>query len=151
MGGSSRNYGNDIQPVPALNNGGSKDRNRIKEILRKFDEFYREAERKFMDQVGRKRFDLECLKIIKGKGISPYIGREAILGNIRGVEVGDKFQYRVELHIIGLHRPLQNGIDSMRRDNTVLATSIVASGGYVDYAMDNGEVLQYSGRGNLFC
>ncbi|KAF6135414.1 hypothetical protein GIB67_027288 [Kingdonia uniflora] len=70
----------------------------------------------------------------------------AILGVVPGVQVGDEFHYRVELCIIGLHRHLQSGIDYVKRGNLLLATSIVASGGYTDDT-DDSDVLQYSGQG----
>ncbi|EXC02084.1 Histone-lysine N-methyltransferase, H3 lysine-9 specific SUVH5 [Morus notabilis] len=69
-----------------------------------------------------------------------------ILGAVPGVEVGDEFQYRVELHIIGLHRPIQGGIDSVRVGKKILATSIVESGGYAD-DLDYLDVLIYTGQG----
>ncbi|KAF3774344.1 Histone-lysine N-methyltransferase H3 lysine-9 specific [Nymphaea thermarum] len=70
-----------------------------------------------------------------------------IIGIVPGVEVGDEFQYRVELLIVGLHRQLQNGIDCLKQDDdTILATSIVASGGYDD-DFDSFDVLIYSGQG----
>jgi euchromatic histone-lysine N-methyltransferase len=68
------------------------------------------------------------------------------MGAVPGVEVGDEFQYRIELNIIGLHRQIQGGIDYMKHKNKMLATSIVASGGYSD-ELDNTDVLIYTGQG----
>ncbi|XP_043713204.1 histone-lysine N-methyltransferase, H3 lysine-9 specific SUVH6-like [Telopea speciosissima] len=71
----------------------------------------------------------------------------AILGSIPGVTVGDKFQYRVELLIVGLHRPLESGIDYLKKGGKIIATSIVASGGY-DNDTSDPDVLVYSGQGS---
>eukprot|EP01018_Ginkgo_biloba_P004889 Gb_41440 [translate_table: standard] len=72
------------------------------------------------------------------------------IGPVPGIEVGDVFQYRVVLRIIGLHGPPQAGIDFLgpqeTRHGVSLATSIVVSGGYEDN-IDNGEVLIYTGQG----
>ncbi|KAF6171800.1 hypothetical protein GIB67_007321 [Kingdonia uniflora] len=69
----------------------------------------------------------------KAKGRCANVNTPAILGAVPGVEVGDRFNYRVELHLIGLHRPYQNGIDFLGTGNEV--------------SMDNGNVLEYSGQG----
>jgi euchromatic histone-lysine N-methyltransferase len=72
------------------------------------------------------------------------------IGSVPGVEVGDVFQSRKLLSIIGLHRPLQAGIYYLRPEETghmvPLATSIVVSGGYEDN-IDNGDVIIYAGQG----
>ncbi|KAH9684586.1 Histone-lysine N-methyltransferase H3 lysine-9 specific SUVH6 [Citrus sinensis] len=64
----------------------------------------------------------------------------------KGVEVGDEFQYRVELNMIGLHLQIQGGIDYVKHEGKINATSIVASGGYDD-KLDNSDVLIYTGQG----
>ncbi|KAM1527507.1 hypothetical protein TB2_016559 [Malus domestica] len=40
--------------------------------------------------------------------------------------------YRVELTIVDLHRQIQGGADYVKHGGNILATSIVASGGYAD-------------------
>jgi euchromatic histone-lysine N-methyltransferase len=62
------------------------------------------------------------------------------------VEVGDEFHYRMELNIIGLHRPSQAGIDFMKHDGEILAISIVSFRGYFD-DLDNSDSLTYTGQG----
>ncbi|KAL3497686.1 hypothetical protein ACH5RR_040418 [Cinchona calisaya] len=64
----------------------------------------------------------------------------------RRVEIGDEFHYRMELHILGLHRPPQGGIDCMYDGRRNICVSIVASGGYDNY-ISNQETLIYSGQG----
>ncbi|KAK9198300.1 hypothetical protein WN944_013484 [Citrus x changshan-huyou] len=48
--------------------------------------------------------------------------------------------------MIGLHLQIQGGIDYVKHKGKILATSIVASGGYDDN-LDNSDVLIYTGQG----
>ncbi|PIA25039.1 hypothetical protein AQUCO_13300028v1 [Aquilegia coerulea] len=93
------------------------------------------------------RADLVSSRILKEKNKWVNTGK-SILGTVPGVEVGDEFHFRVELAIIGLHRPYQAGIDYLKVNGKILATSVVASGGYADN-MDSSDVLIYSGQGGL--
>ncbi|KAL5551347.1 hypothetical protein UlMin_001523 [Ulmus minor] len=54
------------------------------------------------------------------------------MGVVSGVEVGDEFQYRVELNMISLHWQMQGRIDYVKQGKKILATSIFASGAYAD-------------------
>ncbi|XP_057451925.1 histone-lysine N-methyltransferase, H3 lysine-9 specific SUVH5-like [Lotus japonicus] len=52
------------------------------------------------------------------------------VGPIEGIQVGDKFNYRAEILVIGLHRQPNRGIDyvqDINRNNSFLATSIVVT------------------------
>ncbi|OIW10857.1 hypothetical protein TanjilG_27803 [Lupinus angustifolius] len=125
-------------------------RNKVRETLSMFQALCRkllqEVEGKSNERANsRRRVDLEAAKILKGKGKYVNPGKQ-ILGSVPGIEVGDKFQYRAELNMIGLHRPSQGGIDYVKHNGKVLATSIVASGGYAD-EVDNSDVLIYTGQG----
>ncbi|KAF3433207.1 hypothetical protein FNV43_RR24309 [Rhamnella rubrinervis] len=68
------------------------------------------------------------------------------VGPVPGVEVGDKFKYRAELTVIGLHHKFDKGIDCMVKDGNILATSIVDSDRYENY-MKSPDVLVFSGEG----
>ncbi|XP_057449756.1 histone-lysine N-methyltransferase, H3 lysine-9 specific SUVH6-like [Lotus japonicus] len=146
----------DFHIVPKSHNLGDHEndsnvtRNKVKEALRLF----KAACRKLLDEVEEKsnerantskRVDQQAAKILKEKGKYVNTGKQ-ILGSVPGVEVGDEFQYRVELNIVGLHRQTQGGIDYVKHNGKVLATSIVASGGYAD-DMDDSDVLTYTGQG----
>ncbi|TQD92502.1 hypothetical protein C1H46_021916 [Malus baccata] len=48
--------------------------------------------------------------------------------------------YRAELTIVDLHRQIQGGTDYVKHGGKILATSIVASGGYAD-DLDNSNSL----------
>ena len=125
-------------------------RNKVRKALRLFQAFYRkilqEAEAKpKSNEKEIKRFDLQAAKKLKEEG--SYVNEgENILGSVPGVEVGDEFQYRIELNIIGLHREIHGGIDYVKQKDKILATSIVDSGGYAD-DLDNSDVLIYTEQG----
>ncbi|CAJ2645891.1 histone-lysine N-methyltransferase H3 lysine-9 specific SUVH6-like protein [Trifolium pratense] len=149
-----KSHGVNVPPLGRSNFSGHENdsmaRNNVRKALRLFQAVYRkllqeaEAKAKSNDKE-RRRFDLQAAKILKEKG--SYVNEgDKILGSVPGVEVGDEFQYRIELNIIGLHRQIQGGIDFVRQKNKVLATSIVASGGYSD-DLDNTDVLIYTGQG----
>lgn len=132
-------------------------RSKVRETLRLFqvlcrkllqgEESKSKPEEEAQSKQKTKRIDLEASKIIKAKGKEVNTGN-VMLGEVPGVEVGDEFQYRVELALVGIHRLYQAGIDSMKHADTgmLIAVSIVASGAYAD-EMDDPDVLVYSGQG----
>ncbi|KAK7252705.1 hypothetical protein RIF29_36852 [Crotalaria pallida] len=131
-------------------NDSNVTRYKVRETLRLFQVVSRkllhEIEGKSNERANSsKRVDLQAAKILKEKGKYVNTGKQ-IFGSVPGVEIGDEFQYRVELNIIGLHRLTQGGIDYMKHKGKILACSIVASGGYAD-ELDNSDVLIYSGQG----
>lgn len=72
-----------------------------------------------------------------------------VVGAFPGVEVGDQFYFRMEICCIGLHGPIQGGIEYLTSKesewDTPVAISIISSGGYDD--RDDGEELIYTGQG----
>ncbi|XP_048319986.2 histone-lysine N-methyltransferase, H3 lysine-9 specific SUVH6 [Ziziphus jujuba] len=142
--GSSRSKGHGIDSIVT--------RNKVRETLRLFQAICRKLlqDEESKSKEGRdgkniKRVDCGAAKILKDKNKYLNTGKQ-IVGAVPGVEVGDEFQYRVELNIIGLHRQNQGGIDYFKQGGKVLATSVVASGGYDD-DLDNSDVLIYTGQG----
>ncbi|CAI9095512.1 OLC1v1031483C1 [Oldenlandia corymbosa var. corymbosa] len=111
------------------------DRRKMLEKLEKF--------RKICDSLkneGIRRIDCEAVNCFK-------IPTESVLGPISGVEVGDRFNYRMELRLVNLHKPPRAGIGSMvdvpgRR----IAVSIVDSGVY-DNVREDQKTLIYCGHG----
>ncbi|XP_058728275.1 histone-lysine N-methyltransferase, H3 lysine-9 specific SUVH5-like [Vicia villosa] len=69
------------------------------------------------------------------------------LGHVDGIEVGDHFQYRAELVVIGLHQQFRNGIDFLGKGEFSLATSIVVTHRY-DNVRKSGGCLVYEGQGS---
>jgi euchromatic histone-lysine N-methyltransferase len=102
-----------------------------------------QAEEQGTRKVGR--IDIEAVNAIK-KNYEGYTKAVPIVGNVPGVDVGDEFHFRVELSIIGLHRPYQGGIDTCKVNGVPVAISIVASGGYPDELPSSDELI-YTGSG----
>ncbi|WCJ25772.1 Histone-lysine N-methyltransferase H3 lysine-9 specific SUVH5 [Euphorbia peplus] len=127
-------------------NDGCVTRSKVKDTLRLFHAVFRKIVKEDETKLNNiKRPDCVAGNILKEKGL--YINLDKIIGPVPGVEVGDEFQYRIELHIIGLHRPMQGGIDCAKdKGGRLIAISIVASGGYDDN-MDDSDVLIYTGSG----
>ena len=63
-------------------------------------------------------------------------------GPVPGVEVGMRWQYRIQASEAGVHRPHVAGIAGREKEG---AFSIVLSGGYED-DVDNGEEFFYTGE-----
>ncbi|KAL8063428.1 hypothetical protein ABFX02_01G025700 [Erythranthe guttata] len=160
----SRDFEIDLPPIAPpsgrKSSGQGDARNRVRETLRLFHAICRkclqhEEANTVPGQEGKKskqsekkliRIDLHAAKIVIAEGRDVNTGRQ-ILGQVPGVEVGDEFQYRVELALVGIHRLYQAGIDSIKLDNGVpVAVSIVSSGSYAD-DVENADTLIYSGQG----
>ncbi|KAA0041049.1 histone-lysine N-methyltransferase, H3 lysine-9 specific SUVH6-like [Cucumis melo var. makuwa] len=153
----SNNTNVSLIPFSQINESGSEQgsdskgtRTRVRETLRLFHAVCRKLLQE--DEAGKKvqgsaprRIDFIAAKILKDKGKYVNVCKQ-ILGQVPGVEVGDEFRYRIELNIIGLHRQTQGGIDYVKCGQKILATSIVASGGYANN-LDNSDVLIYTGQG----
>ncbi|KAK1307445.1 Histone-lysine N-methyltransferase, H3 lysine-9 specific SUVH6 [Acorus calamus] len=106
-------------------------RNKVRETLRLFQAICRkllqEEESKVKvrgEQPNIFRIDLAASKLLREKRMWVNTGKP-ILGVVPGVEVGDEFQYRVELAIVGIHRPFQGGIDFLKKGKEILATVLL--------------------------
>ncbi|KAL9242765.1 hypothetical protein vseg_016732 [Gypsophila vaccaria] len=119
--------------------GNSKERVKVVELLKLFRGRCDEKLKR-----GVRRVDVEADRELKGEGkIRKHEGR---FGEIAGVEVGDKFYYRIELAVVGIHRRYQGGIDWMEWRGERYATCIVANEGHLDKMGDPNE-LSYIGEG----
>ncbi|PKU78472.1 histone-lysine N-methyltransferase, H3 lysine-9 specific SUVH5-like [Dendrobium catenatum] len=94
-----------------------------------------------------RRVDLKAADILKANGRLPDHPPPPLVGDVPGVEVGDEFIYRIELAIIRLHRPPENGIDY--DTVTGFATSIVVSDRYLDSWNVSDGLLSYIGMGGF--
>ncbi|KAL2903055.1 Histone-lysine N-methyltransferase H3 lysine-9 specific SUVH5 [Bienertia sinuspersici] len=88
----------------------------------------------------------DTLRLFHGVLRKLYINTKKMMGPVPGVEIGDLFNYRVELDIIGLHKPIQSGIDFIKQDDKIFAISVVASGRY-DNDVVSCDMLIYTGQG----
>lgn len=149
--GSSRKDSETLSTAPSRPRGDTSARDKVMETLRLFSEACRKLIREEEANPRKKNgkhfnVSVEASKIVKSKGKYLNVGTQFI-GTVPGVEVGDEFQYRIELNFLGIHRAIQAGIDYMRDANKeLLAVSIVASGGYDD-DLCNSDVLIYTGQG----
>uniref|UniRef100_A0A0D9XCY2 Histone-lysine N-methyltransferase n=1 Tax=Leersia perrieri TaxID=77586 RepID=A0A0D9XCY2_9ORYZ len=123
---------------------GTDPRSKIRNILQKFQAACRklmQVEERHIGSIGR--IDIVAANALKQNG---FTKPGPIVGNVAGVEVGDEFHFRIELAIVGLHRPYQAGIDSSKVNGMLVALSIVASGGYHDELSSSDELI-YTGSG----
>jgi hypothetical protein len=121
-------------------------RSKVKMLCRRFEIICKTITQAVDQRVMKvRRIDLATDKAIRK--LPDYTKHDPIVGEIPGVEVGDIFLYRVQLAIVGLHRPFQAGID-WTKDNSgnLVAISVVASGGYPDKLSSSGELV-YTGSG----
>ncbi|OWM69109.1 histone-lysine N-methyltransferase, H3 lysine-9 specific SUVH5-like [Punica granatum] len=144
----------------------SGDRERVLETLQKFRAICKELALEKRASLGQKekitRIDLKAWNKFKekegyahGNGLVPGVVKkrkdghkaEPLMGGVPGVEIGDKFYYRVELKLVGLHRHFEAGIDYTKEDGDKLVTSIIASSNADD--MNNADELTYVGEGGI--
>lgn len=145
-------YLNDPSCVPAvwrhMQHGGqtADARSKVRMICRRFQFICRTLVQAVEQRsLNVRRIDLAADKLIRK--LPGFMKHGPIVGEVPGVEIGDEFLYRVELAIVGLHRPYQGGIDTTKDITDILvAISIVASGGYPDKLSSSGEVI-YTGSG----
>ncbi|ESQ39864.1 hypothetical protein EUTSA_v10001149mg [Eutrema salsugineum] len=126
-------------------------REKVLKALRLFRIKYKELDRdrvvwrgESKSAAGRLVFDTLASLVREGK----QVNAEKMIGSVPGVKIGDDFQFKTELSIIGLHFNIQGGIDYISRGGLKLATSIVSSegnNGYIDRF--DSDVLFYSGQG----
>ncbi|CAM8892967.1 unnamed protein product [Rhodiola kirilowii] len=94
------------------------------------------------------RVFLTAAGILSSNGFKTNIRKR--IGSVPGIEIGDIFFYRIEMCLLGLHAPPMSGIDYLNAKDKAggepLAVSIVSSGVYDD-AVDDENVLIYSGHG----
>lgn len=123
----------------------SPSRDEVKEVLRLYHKVLNELLKKNRKALMQKpNIHLVAASILRDR--HTWLNTVKRLGSIPGVEVGDEFQYRAELCIIGLHHQIEKGIDYMEKDGMKLATSIVSSGRYPNF-MNSSDALIYSGEG----
>ncbi|KAG8381059.1 hypothetical protein BUALT_Bualt06G0082600 [Buddleja alternifolia] len=123
---------------------------KARKALKMFEELYEEllvelkSEELRGEGKGTRYAHLEVAERLKLDGM--WVFAEKPFGHIPGVEVGDEFQFRAELAVVGLHRQLISGIDYVILNGKKFATSVVNSGRYENDVKDH-DILIYSGQG----
>ncbi|KAF7147272.1 hypothetical protein RHSIM_Rhsim03G0159600 [Rhododendron simsii] len=142
---------NDLSVVPCVKINEDVTPSKVREVLNLFQETFKMLSNDDRAQAKGKRktswqFSLEAAELLKEQ--QKWVNTKKLSGPVPGVQIGDKFQFRAELVVIGLHRPFQGGIDYMEDKNGIkFATSIVKSGRYSNDAGESPHVLIYSGQG----
>ncbi|KAF8687952.1 hypothetical protein HU200_042545 [Digitaria exilis] len=130
------------------NNGGLIIRESVMRSLQDFRLIYRdlldEEEENLREEVLNVRPDLQAYRIFRER-FSTDCDDKKYIGSVPGIYPGDIFHLRVELCVVGLHRPHRLGIDyTKKNDGTSVAISIVshAQSSDINYNIDD---LVYSG------
>ncbi|KAL3833588.1 hypothetical protein ACJIZ3_008324 [Penstemon smallii] len=122
---------------------------RVSEALKLFEDQYMKILQQ-SDPRGYKKGTicayLEAAEHVKANGM--WVWSEKPFGHIPGIEIGDVFQFRAELAIIGLHRQFISGIDYVVLDGKKFATSVVNSGRYENQAKTS-DIMIYSDQGGI--
>lgn len=140
--------------IPTVASVSPKDqirREKINEAMAMFNEVYeRLFEENRVKPKGEKiahwRVTGDAAKIVKKR--MKWMDAEKRLGPICGVRVGDKFRFRSQLQMVGLHCQPQSGIDYTKIGGQNLAISIVDSNRYSN-ERESCDVLYYSGQGGI--
>ncbi|CAH2046092.1 unnamed protein product [Thlaspi arvense] len=125
-------------------------REKVLKVLRIFKKVYEELDRDKAARRGESKtatspIDYKTRAILMSSGMQ--VNAVNRIGAVPGIEIGDEFQYKAELNLIGLHFGIRSGIDYIDTGGSMLATNIVSSegSGYVD-RFDCDEII-YSGQG----
>ncbi|KAL5727037.1 [histone H3]-lysine(4) N-trimethyltransferase [Ranunculus cassubicifolius] len=123
----------------------------VKKTIKLFNEYVEEI--KTSNEVESiKKPDLKAIKRMKKE--NKIINADKRIGSIPGINVGDEFNSRSEMVVVGLHGEWLKGIDYMSKsgyDNDLeitfpIAVSVVMSGRYED-DKDDLEEIEYTGQG----
>lgn len=123
---------------------------KVQNLLKEFKEIFTELlkERKknpIGERQGTFRADLKAAAMLKKDG--KWINCKHSVGPVPGINVGDRFQYRTELAIVGLHREFMCGIHYDKHDGKNYATSIVDSGRFYHNQTITADEFIYMGEG----
>ena len=124
--------------TPSLTSNDSR-RKKVKTTLGNFRALCGNLGKKFTGDA----LPIEVSQILKRRGKFIHDGKK-IIGEVPGIEVGDKFQYWQELNLVGLHRQNLSLIDYVKVDGNLVATSVVSC--HFD-DMDDTKVFVYTGEG----
>ncbi|XWS27624.1 hypothetical protein CRYUN_Cryun26dG0133600 [Craigia yunnanensis] len=103
---------------------------KVDETIKLFRKVLSDLKRKNMGKNTSFRPHIKAAIFLQKQG--KWLNVEKRLGHVPGVGVYEEFQYRAELRVIGLHCQLERGIDYVKINGEILATSIVDSGRYLN-------------------
>ncbi|CAA7045601.1 unnamed protein product [Microthlaspi erraticum] len=131
-------------------------REKVLDVLRVFKQVYRQLDEDKQARRGGDSFDATARIDLKTQAVLEKMGKRVNtykkIGHVPGIQVGDEFQYKTELRLVGLHSKTMGGIDYMKIGGVNFATSIVASEGYDYDDKFDADVVTYTGEGgNVIC
>ncbi|CAM0903531.1 unnamed protein product [Alopecurus aequalis] len=134
---------NDNQNQGIPENGVSIARETVMRSLQNYRLIYKNLLDELQDR-SKEAPDLQAYKIFREKFFAQCDDKKYV-GNVPGIRVGDVFHARVEICVVGLHRPHRMGIDYIKEeDGTCIAISIVAYAKFSDVTR-NLDAFVYSG------
>ncbi|XP_062184153.1 histone-lysine N-methyltransferase, H3 lysine-9 specific SUVH5-like [Phragmites australis] len=142
-----RKTNNDDRDKVIPNNSGVITRESVMQSLQDFRLIYRDLldeQDSLREAVLNLRPDLQAYRIFRER-FSIECDDKKYVGSVPGIHAGDIFHLRVELCVVGLHRPHRVGIDYIKKDDgTCVAISIVLYAQSSEMK-NNFDVLVYSG------
>ncbi|XP_027168340.1 histone-lysine N-methyltransferase, H3 lysine-9 specific SUVH5-like [Coffea eugenioides] len=122
---------------------------KVLEALKQFEKLYLQLRREENQGLKGRAYATarNCIKaamILRREG--KWINTDQNIGNVSGIEIGAKFQFRAELAVVGLHHQLFRGISYARFGSKTYAISIVNSGRYENVTKSS-DVFIYTGEG----
>ncbi|KAJ4888591.1 YDG domain-containing protein [Raphanus sativus] len=124
---------------------------KVHEVLRVFKEVFRQLDR---DKQARRggdlyeataRIDLKTQVFLEKEGKN--VNTPNRIGQVPKIQIGDEFQYKAELRLVGLHFRTMSGIDYVEIGGVKLATSIVSSDRYDFNDKFAADGMVYTGEG----
>lgn len=123
-------------------------RQQVLNALKVFEELYQKFLQENLAELkgGRENAHVynKAASILKNE--KKWVNAQPRIGHVPGVEIGDQFEYRAELAVIGLHHQYIAGINFMTIDGQKCAVSIVDSGRYNNKTISSDSFV-YSGHG----
>ncbi|TMW83739.1 hypothetical protein EJD97_000829, partial [Solanum chilense] len=123
-------------------------RKQVRETLKLFaDEYtklFREKKAEKQGKHSKRIINIKAAMILRNQ--EKWVNSEWAFGHVPGVEIGDRFRFRVELAMVGLHHKIFRGINYVNIDNKKVATSIVDSGRYENETISSDKFI-YVGQG----
>lgn len=135
-----------IVPYDAATNIVS--RNNVQKARSLYDELFKSLLHEYKEESGggkiSKQVHVEAAMLLKKE--QKWVNVEPTFGHVPGVIIGDQFQFRAELALVGLHHELMAGINYVTIDGKHYAISVVDSGRY-ENKVKSPNILVYSGQG----
>ncbi|KAL3524114.1 hypothetical protein ACH5RR_016948 [Cinchona calisaya] len=122
--------------------------NNMQKARNLYNELYQSLLHEYKEELDggpiKKQIHVNAAMILKRE--RRWINMEPSLGHVPGVKIGDMFQFRAELAVVGLHNELNSGINYVTIDMKEYAISVVDAGRY-DNRVESSDILVYSGHG----